>query len=80
MLSLSVVPLGLSSTPVVSLRGVFMPGWIFYALGAVLITVIIREVVIRLNGGPVAGLGAPFYTALSVLIGLGAYLLRVGGL
>lgn len=80
MLSLSPLSLAFASTPVFAVRGVFVPGWIFYALGAALLAALIREVVIGLHGGPVPGLGAPFYAALGVVIGLGAYLIRIGGL
>ncbi len=67
------------SSPVIALRGVFFPLWIFYALGAVILVTIIREIVMAVNGGPVSGLGAPFYTALGIILGLGGYLLRTGG-
>lgn len=70
--------LGLS--PVIPISGVFFPVWIFCALGGVLVSVVLREVVIAVAGGPVAGLGALFHTAVALLVGVGGYLAWTGGL
>lgn len=72
--------LGLASAaPVIAIRGVFFPLWIFFALGAIIVVVVIREAILAVHGGPVEGLGAIFYTALGVILGLGSYLIRTGG-
>lgn len=70
----------LAAAPIIPIRGVFFPVWILCALAAVLAVAAIRAVVIALHDGPVPGLGASFYTALGVLIGIGSYMILVGGL
>ncbi len=70
----------LDLSPVIPISGVFFPVWIFCALAGVLVSAAIREVVIEIGGGPVAGLGALFYTAVALLIGVGGYLIWTGGL
>ena len=70
----------LELSPVVPILGVFFPVWIFCALGGVLVSAAIRELVIGFNGGPVQGLGAMFHTGLALLVGVGSYLVWTGGL
>ncbi len=67
-------------SPVVPLLGVFFPVWIFCAVGGVLASAAIRELVIAYHGAPVPGLGALFHTGLALIFGVGSYLLWTGGL
>lgn len=70
----------LSHAPALPIGGVFFPVWILSTLGAIIAALILRAVVIAIARAPVPGLGAPFYAAVAVLIGVGSYRLWIAGI
>lgn len=74
------IPLALSQAPIVAIGGIYLPVWIFCAVGGIVAALVTRQIVLAVHGGPVRGLGALFYLLLGICFGVGSYLFFTGGL
>ncbi len=66
-------------TPIVALSGSFFPVWLFAAIGGVLVAVLLRQIFILIGLHTKLPLAPFFYSAVALLVGVGSYVIWIGG-